>query len=182
MFYIHYDEEGNITSVSNIKATLENYIKIDKKTFDEFNNGVKAMFDYKVIENVKTKGSYHIVPINIDEELVYHTNFVNKADTLESGIQIVQEKNGWVVNNLIDDVNCTALSIGEDYLKEYYIVDSTNRFILLDKFIVLCIFTLRNCCLHCLINACPSGISIPSKYSLICCHALGDATTSRLVA
>ena len=44
------------------------------------------------------------------------------------------EKNGWIVNNLIDDVNCTALSIGEDYLKEYYIVDSTNRFILLDKF------------------------------------------------
>ena len=134
MFYIHYDEEGNITSVSNIKATLENYIKINKKTFDEFNNGAKAMFDYKVIENVKTKGSYHIVPINIEEEPVYHTNFVNKADTLESGIQIVQEKNGWIVNNLIDDVNCTALSIGEDYLKEYYIVDSTNRFILLDKF------------------------------------------------
>ena len=135
MFYLHYDEEGNITSVSNIKATVEKYIKIDKKTFNEFNNGEKAMFDYKVIENVKTKGSYHIVPINIDEEeSVHHTNFVNKADILESGIQIVQEKDGWVVNNFIDDVNCTALSIGEDYLKEYYIVDSTNRFILLDKF------------------------------------------------
>ena len=135
MFYLHYDEEGNITSVSNIKATVEKYIKIDKKTFNEFNNGEKAMFDYKVIENVKTKGSYHIVPINIDEEeSVHHTNFVNKADILESGIQIVQEKDGWVVNNFIDDINCTALSMGEDYLKEYYIVDSTNRFILLDKF------------------------------------------------
>ena len=122
MFYLHYDEEGNITSVSNIKAKVENYIKIDKKTFNEFNNGEKAMFDYKVIENIKTKGNDHIVPINIDEgESVHHTNFVNKADILESGIQIVQEKDGWVVNNFIDDVNCTALSIGEDYLKEYQI-------------------------------------------------------------
>jgi len=166
MFYIHYDEEGNITSVSNIKATLENYIKIDKKTFDEFNNGVKAMFDYKVIENVKTKGSYHIVPINIDEELVYHTNFVNKADTLESGIQIVQEKNGWVVNNLIDDVNCTALSIGD-------IVDSTNRFILLDKFSInlkeLAIqkeIKISNCSSHKIVSVLTNSSHIPHIHTV----------------
>ena len=173
MFYVHYDEEGNITAVSNIKSKIKKYIKINKKTFEEFNSGVKAMFDYKVIEDIKTKGSYHIVPINLDEEIVYHTNFVNKADMLESGIQIVQNNNDWIVNNFIDDINCTALSIGEDYFKEYYIVDAKNRFILFDKFkINLKEFAtqkeikINNCSSHKTVSVLTSSSHIPHIHTI----------------
>ena len=137
MFYIHYDEEGNITSVSNTKTTIKKYIKINKKTFEEFNSGVKAMFDYKVIEDIKTKGSYHIVPVVFDNEehIKHKTGKIELADDCDNGIQIVQDSNSWIVNNFIDYFTLTKLSISEeDYIKEYYIVDGNNGFILLDKF------------------------------------------------
>lgn len=136
MFYLYHDEDGNIMSVSNTKETDTRYIEVDENTFNEFNSGTKAMFDYKVVENVRTKGIFHVVPININDDPEHHTNLVKKSNTLQSGIQIVQGKNSWIVNNFIDDVDCTALSIGEDYLKEYYVVDEKNRFILFDKFVI----------------------------------------------
>jgi hypothetical protein len=135
MFYIHYDEQGNIESVANHNnATLS--IPTTKEIYDDFSFGKKHFHEYKIIEDIRAKGKMHLVPTEFDESVnnAHETGIITLADYCSNGIQIVQTNESWIVNNFIDDVTTTSLSISEEYIKEYYIVDKDNRFLLLDMF------------------------------------------------
>ena len=135
MFYIHYDEQGNIESVANHNnATL--FIPTTKEIYDDFSFGKKHFHEYKIIEDIRVKGKMHLVPTEFDESInnAHETGIIPLADYCTNGIQIVQTNESWIVNNFIDDVTVASLSISEEYIKEYYIVDKDNQFILLDTF------------------------------------------------
>ena len=82
----------------------------------------------------------YVVPTNTDyndsEEIVHSNGLINQSNITKEfdGIQIVQNKTSWTVNNFIDSITARKLSISNPYVKEYYIVDKTNRYVLLDKF------------------------------------------------
>ena len=64
MFYLYYDDEGNITCVTNMidDSFGSNYIDIDLQTYEDFSNSTKQIFDYIVIKNSKiTDATVHIM-------------------------------------------------------------------------------------------------------------------------
>ena len=137
MFYVHYDNDYNITSIANIIDPNGLFLEIDEQLFNDFNTGQKEMFNYKIAEDVTTKGKYYVVPTDFSEQQLekHQTGLIEKKDTTtDNCIQIVQNSSSWTVNNYMSNETCAALSNGDDHIKEYYIVSSKNRFILFDKF------------------------------------------------
>jgi hypothetical protein len=135
MFYIHYDETGNILSVANHTDTAL-WLETTQEVFDDFSFGRKHFHEYMMVEDIRVKGKMHLVSTTYVEtgNTAHTTGPIIRTDRVDSGIQLIQNNESWTVNNFIDDVTCTSLSIGDDHFKEYYIVDATNRFILFDKF------------------------------------------------
>jgi len=140
MFYIHYDEDGNIQSAANTNDA-ELCIEITEELYLDFSFSRKLLHEYKVVEDIQVKGKMCVMCTtspNFDLDGVHHdTGIIQRIRTKPLyGIQIVQNKKSWTVNSFIDDATRTRLSYGEDYFKEYYVVDATNRFILFDKFTI----------------------------------------------
>ena len=138
MYYIYYNNAGAITAVANITDDSfgEYYIEVDLQTYTDFSNGIKQILDYIVIENAKIKGKMHIVlkDIDISESQPQATGVITEQTTTDNAIILTQNiVNGtWVVTSTMNDETCAMFAQGNDYIKEYYIVDLTNRFILLD--------------------------------------------------
>jgi hypothetical protein len=55
MYYIYYNDAGEITAVANItdESFGEYYIEVDLQTYTDFSNGSKQILDYAVIPNSK---------------------------------------------------------------------------------------------------------------------------------
>tara|TARA_B110000971_G_scaffold215720_1_gene249651 strand:- start:846 stop:1403 length:558 start_codon:yes stop_codon:yes gene_type:complete len=138
MYYIYYNHNGAITAVANItdESFGEYYIEVDLQTHTDFSNGVKQTLDYIVIENAKIKGKMHIVLKDIDmsKSQMQPTGIIVKQLTDDNAIILNQDlTNGtWTVTNTMDDELCALFLQGKDYIKEYYVVNPTKRFILLD--------------------------------------------------
>jgi len=135
MYYIHYDSEGYILSAANHNnAPL--WIETSKEIYQDFITGKKQFHEYKVIEDIRTKGKMQIILVDFDETAKneHESGAIQKNTNLTKGIVFIQKENFWIVNNFIDDETATHLSIGDDYYKEYYVVDKKNRYILLDTF------------------------------------------------
>tara|TARA_B110000977_G_scaffold106177_1_gene138444 strand:+ start:3203 stop:3745 length:543 start_codon:yes stop_codon:yes gene_type:complete len=138
MFYIHYDEDGNAYQVAN-DNDAELWIEISEEVFDDFSLGRKHFHEYKIFEDIQVKGKMHFMSTSYDDlDIINHnTGLIQRTRTKPpEGIQIVQNKKSWTVNSFIDNTTRTRLSLGQEYLKEYYVVDATNRFILFDKFTI----------------------------------------------
>jgi len=139
MFYVYFDNETkNILSITNeINDTLKYYIS---KPFDEvekFISGEKNFNSYKIIEDVRTKGKYDLVPQQYQGEVEdkHYAGLIKKTTAHQDDcIQIIKSNSSLVVNNFMNSSTCEELLAGNDYLKEYYIVDCNNRFILHDTF------------------------------------------------
>jgi hypothetical protein len=139
MFYVYFDNETkNILSITNeINDTLKYYIS---KPFDEvekFISGEQNFNSYKIIEDVRTKGKYDLVPQQYQGEVEdKHCAGTIKETTEQQDdcIQIVRYNSSLVVNNFMNSSTCKELLAGDNYLKEYYIVDGNNMFILFDTF------------------------------------------------
>jgi len=137
MYYIHYDSEGYILSAANhTNAPL--WIETSKEIYQDFITGAKQFHEYKVIEDIRTKGKMQIIQVEVDEIVKneHETGVIQKNTNLTKGIIFVQKENYWIVNNFIDNEIATQLSIGDDYYKEYYVVDKKNRYVLLDTFLI----------------------------------------------
>jgi hypothetical protein len=138
VYYIYYNEQGAITAVANMTDVSfgAHYIEVDLQTYTDFSNGSKQLLDYAVIENVKVKGKMHIVlkDIDVSESQMQSTGVVVKKTTEDNAIILNQDlTNGiWTVTSTMDDELCALFAQGEDYIKEYYVVNSSNSFILLD--------------------------------------------------
>lgn len=131
--YLYYDQDGNITSISNKQSETELYTKVDEKIYNEFLSGQKEMFQYKIIEDLKIKGKMHVVPIDFDQLdlLEQKEGIIIKQKEAEEGLQFLQKQTHWVIKNKLDSATSTLLS-QTDKLQNYYVVDSKNRFILFD--------------------------------------------------
>jgi hypothetical protein len=140
MFYIYYKDNGTITSVAAKlnKNYGPNYIEIDLETFEEFTIGSKRTFDYIIIENAKITGKMHIIPRDLDKhtEIVQLTGIISKQALVENSFMLNQNitDGTWTASSTLSDINCAMFAQGYDHLKQYYVVDPANRFILLDTF------------------------------------------------
>lgn len=140
MFYLYYDNEGNIACVTNMidDSFGPNYIDVDLQTYEDFSNSTKQLSDYIVIKNSKVAGKMHVVSRELDkhEELIQPTGIISKQEMKDNAVVLTQDTtNGtWVATSTMNDINCSLFAQGNDHIKEYYVVDNTNRFILLDTF------------------------------------------------
>ena len=144
MFFIYYDEDGNITSVTNIQDESfgKSFIEIDKTMYNDFVSGNKITSEYLVVDNIKIKGKKHVVRKNIDgdpESNDQPNGIIKKSKELQdNSIVFLQDKKAKkfsIINKMDDDI-CALFAVGDDYLKDYFIVDQKNRYILLDKIVV----------------------------------------------
>lgn len=140
MFYLYYDDEGNITCVTNMidDSFGSNYIDIDLQTYEDFSNSTKQIFDYIVIKNSKITGKMHIILRDIEQhdKTAQPSGIICKQEIIENSIVLTQNlTNGvWAATSTMNDINCSLFAQGNDHIKEYYVVDISNRFILLDTF------------------------------------------------
>lgn len=142
MYYIYYNDDGNITAVANMidSSFGEFYLEVDLKTYTMFANGSQQMLNYRVIENIKVKGQMQLLPLDIDEfgavvgyAELHRKGIIPKQKIEKSCIIITQHLTGsWSVTSTMDDEICSLFAMGDDHIKEYYVVDPNNRFILLD--------------------------------------------------
>jgi len=138
VYYIYYNDQGSITAVANItdESFGQYFIEVDVQIYTDFSDGTKQVIDYIVLENAKIKGKMHIVlkDIDISESQAQAKGVITEQATTNNAIILTQNiVNGtWVVTSTMDDEICALFAQGNDYIKEYYIVDLTNRFILLD--------------------------------------------------
>lgn len=139
MFYIYFDlESKNILSITNEQNNSnENYVTKSYEDVQKFLTGELNFNEYKLQEDVRVKGTFHIVPIDYQPPSDYKHPYVTISRTpkhQENSIQFLKNDSNFVVNNFLDKETCKELISGTDYIKEYYIVKSSNRFILLDSF------------------------------------------------
>ena len=138
VYYIYYNESGSITAVANMIAESfgEHHIEVDLQTYTDFSDGTKPVLDYVVIENIKIKGKMYIVLKDIDmsKGQSQPRGIIAKQDVANNAIIITQNtvNKYWTVESTMSDEICAMFAQGEDYIKEYYVVDPQNRFILLD--------------------------------------------------
>ena len=136
MYYIHYDSEGYILSAANhTNAPL--WIETSKEIYQDFITGAKQFHEYKVIEDIRTKGKMQIIQVEVDEIVKneHETGVIQKNTNLTKGIIFVQKENYWIVNNFIDN--------------DYRLI--SNYKVILNAFRCLCchlhfiVFFLRRC-------------------------------------
>jgi hypothetical protein len=140
MFYLYYDDVGNIACVTNMidDSFGPNYIDVDLQTYEDFSNSTKQLSDYIVIKNSKVTGKMHVVLRDIDkhDRDVQSTGIISKQEMTNNAVVLTQDTtNGtWSATSTMNDINCSLFAQGDDHIKEYYVVNNTNRFILLDTF------------------------------------------------
>ena len=141
MYYIYYNAEGNILAVANMidESFGPNYIEVDLKTYEEFSTGNKQTFDYIIVENFKVKGKMQLLAKDIEiTTQVQPRGIIKKSNSTNNAIILIQNKiNGtWRAESTMDDETCLLFAQGKEHIKQYYVVDPTNRFILYDTITV----------------------------------------------
>jgi len=136
MYYIYYNDAGAITAVANMKDDSfgEFHFEVDLPTYTKLSD-VEAMSSHVVIENVRIKGKMYIVSKNTDTtEQLYPKGIIPKQPLTDNAVIFKQSLSAgtWTVISTMNDEVCALFSQGNDYIKEYYVVDPKNRFILLD--------------------------------------------------
>lgn len=137
MYYVYYNDTGSITAVVNIidSSFGDYYIEVDLDTYTDLSNGTKQISDFAVIDSSKVKGKKIIVSKAIEHvDLIQPNGIINKLNYAENAIILNQDQTNrnWTVSSTMDDENCTMFLLNDSYIKEYYVVDPKNRFILLD--------------------------------------------------
>ena len=135
MFYLYYNDNGSIRSVSNSNQEVGNVLEIDTQLFEDFSEGRKQIIDYKVIEDAKENGEMHVVPtdINFVDQFEQTKGRIPKNVPATNCIEFIQENNYWRIKNKLAKHKASMLNENE-YVREYFVVDESNRFILVDKF------------------------------------------------
>ena len=137
MYYVYYNQEdGSITAVANIidESFGSTYIEVDLPTYTKLSD-IETMTSYIVVENIRIKGKMYIVSKNADTtEQLYPKGIIPKQSFTENAVIFKQSLSAgtWSVISTMNDEVCALFSQGDDYIKEYYVVDPTNRFIIHD--------------------------------------------------
>ena len=141
MFYLYYDNLGNVACVTNIidDSFGPNYIDINLQTYEDFSNSTKQLSDYIVLKSSKVIGKMLLLSRDLHDldGTVQASGMISKQQEISTNSVVLTQDttNGtWTATSTMDDINCALFAQGYDHIKEYYVVDNTNRFILLDTF------------------------------------------------
>jgi len=53
MFYVYYDDQGNLTSVTNEVREGTPFVTIDQNTFRDFVSGKENLLDFIILEGIE---------------------------------------------------------------------------------------------------------------------------------
>lgn len=137
MYYVYYNSDGVITSVSNEDFSGKDKIEIDFETYTDFTSGAKDMFSFAVIENVKQKGKFILLnKAELIDEPKQNSGFIKIKKSVKNGLVFTQNKKKGeiVIKEKVDDYDASLILAGEPYVNTYYCVSLSNTYVLLDKF------------------------------------------------
>ena len=84
MFYVYFDNETkNILSITNELNTSKYYITKSFGEVEKFISGEKNFNSYKIIEDIRTKGKYDLVPQQYQGEVEdkHYAGIIKKTTT-----------------------------------------------------------------------------------------------------
>jgi len=129
MFYLYYNEAGEVHSVSNTNTDPGTHIVISEDMFMDFNEGKINMIDYIVVENNLVQKQQQP-----DEESASKV-FLSTVPK-DNSISIIQQKNNWKIQENLDDITKLTLKAMEDYVKCIFVVDASNHNILHEMLVI----------------------------------------------
>lgn len=123
MYYLYYDEAGNVLTVTNSNDDAGNYIEISYEIFTDLNEGNLNFHDFIVVETQLIKKQ-----AQPDQEEASKIFLSNKKTS--NSIHITQQKDFWKISQNLDSTTNLTLKSMENYTKLIYVVDKGNHNIL----------------------------------------------------
>ena len=148
MFYVYYDERGNLLSVTNELYTDKNSIEIDKDLYIQFVSGKKNLQEFVVLEGLGTGFNSLVKKDKLDnfsvEKSIHEIEKVNSGSYNTSAFYIIQDKKKkkWQGKaQLSKERNKTLNTIltNNKYLNQYktvYITEQNNPNILVGELVI----------------------------------------------
>lgn len=148
MFYVYYDESGNVLSVTNELYTDKNSIEIDKDSYIQFVSGKKNLQEFVVLEGLGTGFNSLVKKDKLDnfsvEKSIHEIEKVNSGSYNTSAFYIIQDKKKkkWQGKAQLSKERSKTLNTiltNNKYLNQYktvYITEQNNPNILVGELVI----------------------------------------------
>lgn len=148
MFYVYYDESGNVLSVTNELYTDKNSIEIDKDLYIQFVSGKKNLQEFVVLEGLGTGFNSLVKKDKLDnfsvEKSIHEIEKVNSGAYNTSAFYIIQDKKKkkWQGKAQLSKERSKTLNTiltNNKYLNQYktvYITEQNNPNILVGELVI----------------------------------------------
>jgi len=148
MFYVYYDESGNVLSVTNELYTDKNSIEIDKDSYIQFVSGKKNLQEFVVLEGLGTGFNSLVKKDKLDnfsvEKSIHEIEKVNSGAYNTSAFYIIQDKKKkkWQGKAQLSKERSKTLNTiltNNKYLNQYktvYITEQNNPNILVGELVI----------------------------------------------
>ena len=148
MFYVYYDERGNLLSVTNELYTDKNSIEIDKDLYIQFVSGKKNLQEFVVLEGLGTGFNSLVKKDKLDnfsvEKSIHEIEKVNSGSYNTSAFYIIQDKKKkkWQGKAQLSKERSKTLNTiltNNKYLNQYktvYITEQNNPNILVGELVI----------------------------------------------
>ena len=148
MFYVYYDESGNVLSVTNEVYTDKNSIEIDKDSYIQFVSGKKNLQEFVVLEGLGTGFNSLVKKDKLDnfsvEKSIHEIEKVNSGAYNTSAFYIIQDKKKkkWQGKAQLSKERSKTLNTiltNNKYLNQYktvYITEQNNPNILVGELVI----------------------------------------------
>ena len=148
MFYVYYDESGNVLSVTNEVYTDKTSIEIDKDSYIQFVSGKKNLQEFVVLEGLGTGFNSLVKKDKLDnfsvEKSIHEIEKVNSGAYNTSAFYIIQDKKKkkWQGKAQLSKERSKTLNTiltNNKYLNQYktvYITEQNNPNILVGELVI----------------------------------------------
>tara|TARA_B110000305_G_scaffold211249_1_gene245507 strand:- start:2555 stop:3130 length:576 start_codon:yes stop_codon:yes gene_type:complete len=148
MFYVYYDESGNVLSVTNELYTDKNSIEIDKDSYIQFVSGKKNLQEFVVLEGLGTGFNSLVKKDKLDnfsvEKSIHEIEKVSSGAYNTSAFYIIQDKKKkkWQGKAQLSKERSKTLNTiltNNKYLNQYktvYITEQNNPNILVGELVI----------------------------------------------
>ena len=148
MFYVYYDESGNVLSVTNEVYTDKTSIEIDKDSYIQFVSGKKNLQEFVVLEGLGTGFNSLVKKDKLDnfsvEKSIHEIEKVSSGAYNTSAFYIIQDKKKkkWQGKAQLSKERSKTLNTiltNNKYLNQYktvYITEQNNPNILVGELVI----------------------------------------------
>ena len=148
MFYVYYDESGNVLSVTNELYTDKNSIEIDKDSYIQFVSGKKNLQEFVVLEGLGTGFNSLVKKDKLDnfsvEKSIHEIEKVSSGAYNTWAFYIIQDKKKkkWQGKAQLSKERSKTLNTiltNNKYLNQYktvYITEQNNPNILVGELVI----------------------------------------------